>query len=312
MAYGNELAISVSTPNGGNQSGAYLYYISNPDEDGLTYGSQTIQMNTTFSPFTLVQDTDDAEGRPALYFKGYYDKVVVIPESALDLGSKKIKRDLPSWTNIEVAGPGAQPWFCFWNATLLEGFIYPDEQIRALPSISASSTAPTLPYSTPAWAFTMTPTQTITTTLTMSSTTAAFTGPASEFPKWLYEEYPNFNMSSYASKYPVKPKRDEEPYEDEEFMPVYPYRIKVEERRMPGSPLPYCIQYQVLNDGDINFIPGDDGQQIVVQLSERNPPFRPVLYPEEPPEGNKRSRRKRDEFPGSCHCQWKSGDRGWR
>lgn len=266
-------------------------------------------MNTTFSPFLWVQDIDHPDEEPALYFKAQYDKVVVIPEDALDIGSKKIKRHLP-WFEDQVAGPSAKPWYCFWNDTLLEGFIYTNERIRALPSSSVSTTTTTTkPYSTPAWAATMTavPSQTITTTLTMPSTTATYSGAASAFPKWLHDHYPNFNMTAYTSDPPGKRKRDDDGSDDwYDELTVYPYRVKLEERRLPGSPLPYCIQYQVLNDGVINWIPNAQGQQIVVQLSERDPPFRPVLYPDQPPHA-RRLRRKRDELPGSCHCQWMSG-----
>lgn len=316
LAYGNEVMIHVQTPHDGPQSGAYLSWFGNPYENGLTYGSQTIQMNTSFSPFIWVHDVDEKDNAPALYFKTSYDKVVILPEHALDISSKKIKRDdnddgPPSYEG-QTAGVGSTPWYCFWNDTLLEGFIYPNKQIRRLPS----SVPPTSSFSTPAWASTITasPSQTITTTLTMSTTTAIYTGAASAFPKWLHDKYPNFNMTTYTQP-PDRRKRDikDPDYADEDIpdnvfgLKVYPYQVKLEERRLPGSPLPYCIQYQVLANGMTNWIPGPEGQQVVIQLSEKNPPFRPVYYPEPPSHGRSR-RRKRNESPESCHCQWMSGD----
>lgn len=312
LAYGNELAIHVQTPHDGPQSGAYLYYVNNPYEPGLTYGSQTSQMNTSFSPFIWVHDVDQAGDEPALYWKTSYDKMVVLPEDALDVSSKKIKRDNPPhWFEGQTAQPSSKPWYCFWNDTLLEGFIYPNKQIRRLPS----STLPSASYSTPAWASTITasPSQTITTTLTMSTTTATYTGAASAFPKWLHDKYPNFNMTTYTTPTTPEKRDDHDPDEEDEDIPdnvfglkVYPYQIKLEERRLPGSPLPYCVQYQVLDDGFVNWIPGTGGQQVVIQLSEKNPPFRPVLYPEQP-HGARSRIRKRNESPESCHCQWMSG-----
>lgn len=273
-------------------------------------------MNTTFAPFLWVHDMDETEQTPALYFKTQYDKLVVLPEDVLDLSSNKIKRDSngrpPGWFEGQVALPSEKPWFCFWNDTLLEGFIYPNKahQVRPLPSYSASTS-----YSTPAWAATMTaaPSQTITTTLTMSTTTATYTGPASAFPKWLHDKYPKFNMTAYnsASAKDDKDKRDKDSAgpaddpNDEYGLTVYPYSVKLEERRLPGSPLPYCIQYQVLNDGIVNWIPGPESQQIVIQLLEKNPPFKPVMYPDHP-SGGQKPRQKRSETPETCHCQWRS------
>jgi len=324
---------------GGMGMGANVLYMSDPDETGISYGTQAYQMNTSMSPLYWVQDLDESDPTPALYFRSTFDKLVVIPEHALDVASQKIKRQVPpsDWTQDSVAGPSAKPWFCFWNDTVLEGFLYVESKnIRPLP-------ASLQPYSTPAWATSLTasPSATMTTTLTMKSTTAVFTGAVSNFPKWLHNNYPDFNYTSYTSAHPPTPSSSIPPFptqasssapgpasttttgglsarqylqqETEEKaynnLTLYPYRVKLEERRLPGSRTPYCTRYQVLNDGKANWIPGTQGQQIIIQLNERDPPFRPLQNGggEHSGHGNGKVKVKRDELIGSCHCQWLSG-----
>lgn len=88
----------------------------------------------------------------------------------------------------------------------------------------------------------------------------------------------------------------------------YPYQIKIEERRLPGSPSPYCVQVQVLDNWQWNWAPknGHNDEQIMVTLTEQDPPYREYVN-EGDASSSKVKLRKRKVVPGECHCQWESG-----
>lgn len=82
----------------------------------------------------LVSDSQDLSRGPAWFFELPYNKLVILPEGALSVASSK--RDLENLEDRSynsagdftsrkgVAQPGDKPWFCYWNGTLLETFIY--------------------------------------------------------------------------------------------------------------------------------------------------------------------------------------------
>lgn len=313
----NGVAVQVGKVTGSNTSGASLYYQGQGNEaQPLYYGTQASQMQTTWQPFLLVVDNDHPHNGPAFYFSGQYNKVVVIPEFALqESAGSANKRGVPAYdaqwlSNNPIAVAGSRPWFCFWNQTYVEGFIYAKEQAVDAPPVSPSTTGMPLshaPHPTfPPWLakVTATPTATITTAITMPSTTCTYTGVASALPSWLRQHYPDFNMSDYTPRAQGKRRRQAPtyPYSDTQQLPLYPNLVQVEERRLPGSPPPYCVQYQVLNNLDVNWVGNAQGQQIVVQLEENDPPY--SAYESAGLAG----RRKRTVVPGSCHCEWWSGE----
>lgn len=339
--------INIDVSSTTNSTGAFLFP-GMPPTGQLLYGLQVSSMATPFEPFLLVSDRDDPENGHAYYFQTTYDKVVVLPGDALPGGvsSGKAKRDYVdgsgAWAvSKDVAEIGDKPWFCYWNATSLEGFIYADKPIFATTTASPSSATPTMTaasnYSAaaavyagtkPAWApsyATAAPTQTISTTIDMSSTTYTYTGEASALPEWLHQVRPEYAPSSW----PGYEGQDDDDYDDDDddddresyplrrakrgdaddygwmagqSVPVFPYLVKIEERRREGAPPPYCQQYQLLNDGTWNWIPDpdDDSQPITIALEEEVPSYASYRP------GQQRRRRKRAP-DGACHCQWMSG-----
>lgn len=309
-------AISVGqAPNAGS-SGAFIFYAD--DDDSLNYGAQASFMQTNFSSFITVQDNEAVADGPAYYFQAFYDKLVVLPETALTAPSTNNKKRQQGiqldqgWLQQKTAAqPGDKPWFCVWNNTLLEGFIYvqkPAASSTSLTTASAqSTTAPS--YSSPMPTTSMTPIMTgpvggsptdiITTTFTMPSTTGVWTGQLSAYSIW----------SSYAAQHdqdsggnPNKRQTYEEGLYD--TLQKYPYLVKIEERRLSGNTVtPYCQQYQVLNDGAYNWVQGPDGGPIIITLDEQDPGY--AAY-ESAGIAGRRGKEKR-LVPGGCHCQWVSG-----
>lgn len=100
------------------------------------YGTQP-PLLTQQQVLNLVSDSQDLIRGPAWFFELPYNKLVILPEGAFSSSSSKRDRD---WDDREehrgdhhtgefmyrknIAQPGDKPWFCYWNGTLLEAFIY--------------------------------------------------------------------------------------------------------------------------------------------------------------------------------------------
>jgi hypothetical protein len=115
-----------------------LYSPGSPNNMSYTYGAQPPILNS-ISSLLLVVDIDDPSNGPAYFFRQTYDKLVILPSEAFPTPSKKRSESEPAerasledrgesfldWhRNAEPAKPGDQLWVCFWNGTIVEGFIY--------------------------------------------------------------------------------------------------------------------------------------------------------------------------------------------
>lgn len=92
------------------------------------YGSQPPLLPSA-QVLSLVTDSQDPSRGPAWFFELPYDKLVILEENAFT--APGTKRDLDHRDEVSypvsrktVAEPGDKPWFCYWNGTLLEAFIY--------------------------------------------------------------------------------------------------------------------------------------------------------------------------------------------
>lgn len=334
--------IEIGTSPMNNVTGAFLFPGVHATNE-LLYGIQINSMSTQFEPFLLVSDRDDPQNGHAYYFQTTYDKIVVLPGDALSGGesasNRKIKRGYSNgfgtWTvEKQVAEIGDKPWFCYWNGTSVEGFLYGDRPIFSTTSPASTSATPTMSpvgnYSAagayfsnkdgsgPKWAYA---TQTISTTVEMASETGTYTGPANGFQSWVQANYPEYTGAPTPASSEDEDWDDDDDDDDltggppvarrhaqEDFswmsgqsVPVFPYLVKIEERRRQGAPQPYCQQYQLLNDGTWNWIPdpSDDSKPITIQLEEDVPSYSQY--------SSSQQKAKRTPEGGSCHCQWMSG-----
>lgn len=141
-----------------------------------------------------------------------------------------------------VAQPGEKPWFCYWNGTLLETFIYVNQTSAAGSQQASSSAAMTA------------------TTTTAPSSTQPATGTYSS-------SVPTSNVQSQGSSYSGQ---SQLPY----FPPAYPRVIKLEERRIPRGAqniAPYCVQQIVQSDGSTMPFMNSTGQPVTIYLNETQP-----------------------------------------
>ncbi|KAL8716270.1 MAG: hypothetical protein Q9220_000175 [cf. Caloplaca sp. 1 TL-2023] len=241
-------------------------------------------------PLSLMGDRDGMEKGPAWWFQQPYTKVVVVPGVDFNAGGGTKKRwfDLPrdrkdnrrvSVRNYgyghTVATPAMKPWFCYWNSTILEGFIYVTQNSSMQSSSeSAESASPTSP--TPAYP-----------SIYIPPSFAAFTSfpPTAATPTGTVDKRQVSNPSSYAA---------------------YSKDVKIEERRAPGTqPPPYCVHMQIMNDGTANPIGDENGQPITVQLEEIQPGSDGSVS-QDGSGGRKRGNlwERGPSSTSSCECEW--------
>ena len=341
------LAMSVGVPAGPQPTnGAFLFYGSTDTE--ICYGAQYQFMGTQFSPFLTVQDNDYPDHGPAFYFEHLYDKIVVLPENAFPMptGSSKSKAKRqwtmpPGWgAQKQVVNPGEKPWFCVWNNTLIETFIYVQQPIpsnftdptpsSSYPSSSAAAanssssltttpivavsdavpstgtpttlTAPTTTSGMPlTGAFTMTiANPTTTTTVVAPSSVLAHDG----YPPWSHGPGGGDDNDHETKAKRWLKVRQSDMYDT---LQLYPYIVKIEERRLANNPVqPYCQQYQILNNGEYNWVADANNNAIIITLDEEDPTYGAYVSAGVAGSNTDKMKLKR-QIPNSCHCQWWSG-----
>ena len=163
---GASLNVVVNTTPPGQGSSPYitLTYPALPNSQ-IRYGAQPPQLSGP-TKLILGQDRKDPNMGLAYTFAQKFNKTVIvraedfpgaIPLSRRDkdwsvkrwlgdVGGKEVEM-LPKreeqqsdWNQTDYAGPKDRPWLCFWNNTILDGFIYVAEHVDQL-SGSQSSTA---------------------------------------------------------------------------------------------------------------------------------------------------------------------------
>ena len=128
----------------------------------IRYGAQPPQLSHP-SPLVLMENRDDPTRGPAYIFVELYNKTVILREGDLpggypsspkrsllegwsfneDAGDKAIRlqeRDDSTWESDSIAQPTDKPWYCFWNGTILEGFIFVTQTANT--SASGNTTSP--------------------------------------------------------------------------------------------------------------------------------------------------------------------------
>ncbi|KAF2019575.1 hypothetical protein BU24DRAFT_340634 [Aaosphaeria arxii CBS 175.79] len=282
------LIITVNNTAGQSAPLVSVEAFSKPD-GGTQFGVQPPAI--PFQPISmqLVQDLDYKAFGPAFHFHARYDKVVVLAEdeflAGVSLGQSQDKPpDKPPFRHRFQVLPGDAPWFCYWNQTYIEGYIYVEDNSTAA-TFSAFPTAwptqATVPFDStilPLVAQTASPT---TGTQGSVSVTPTPTPAAKRRSKRGDGDYPRF--------------------------PPYPRIVKIEERRLPDSPQPYCQKMRLMDNGI--YLPVVVGSQpIIVNLQEEDPTFDEFFSASSSDsaigQSERRSLTKRRDPAGACHCQW--------
>ena len=209
----------------------------------LSYGAQPPILYKS-KGLRLVNDSQNPERGPAWFFQTNYNKLVILPESALvpPTVSKRHTRherrnsgrghgssdSFPGRKGLTQ--PGEKPWFCFWNGTLLETFIYVNQTSGAgLKSLPTSTSG----LATPSYGF-----------YGGSTTTFASSVPTQSQSQ---TNYPNLGP------------------------PFYPKLVKLEERRVPMGEKyvsPYCVQHVANSDGTYQPFLDATGKPTTIKFDE--------------------------------------------
>lgn len=210
------------------------------------YGAQPPELVAPVT-LTVMNDKNDRGKGPAYFFQQLYNKVVIIKEVELvHSGSKRsLTRGIEASNSIVEGGrragpktekiqPSDKPWYCIWNDTILEGFIYATQENDDAVGISA----PLAPMST------------------FSDALASEVAATSASP--LLATSTNGPLSA----------TEEQRSKRQATGPPFPKRWKLEERRTVNSPQPYCKQMQLLDNYDL--VPAAD-PPLVQPLDEVEP-----------------------------------------
>lgn len=231
------------------------------------------------------------EKGPAWFFQEPFTKVVVVPGKVWDNGDRSIKR-WSLWGDRRnsrrsadiwyggIAPASAKPWFCYWNNTILEGFIYVTQ------NSSGSTQSVSSEYHSP------------------SSPTGYFDPPATA-SSVDGKNLPFAAISSFPSPDSAMPTGSSRKRQtsDPDQLAAYSKDVKIEERRDPNNGIqPYCVHMQIMNDGTAQPLPEPS-----ITLTETEPDYDQSNYQ------SNRLRQKRgdlwereDSSTSACECEWVS------
>ncbi|ERF75254.1 hypothetical protein EPUS_00046 [Endocarpon pusillum Z07020] len=262
--------------------GASITLDSYPLSSSFMYGAQPPDLGTRPLDLTPSMDQDSSDLGPSLFAFTYYDKLTILHEQALIPNGQYRRKD-----DSHIYGmPEDKPWFCWFNETLLEFFIYVDKSVNSSATTPAATATPSSPSTTPS------------TFTTPSSTTlgsslpppAAFTGKPSGSPYGPPEDFVNHHTTESG----YNRRRSDDKLQKRKRYDDYPLLMKVEEKRKPrGNVPPYCQQMQVLDSGEIVPVP------YVAQIS--------VQEIEDMDDDNQNRFRRRgdaEDLSRGCACEW--------
>ncbi|KAF2133465.1 hypothetical protein P153DRAFT_282389 [Dothidotthia symphoricarpi CBS 119687] len=264
----------------------------------VQYGLQTPEL--VLQPLQLVLDLDYKDYGPAYHFSARYDKVVILrPEELIASSSLKRRDEDILFSQPFQVQRGDEPWYCFWNSTYIEGYIYAEDNSTAPAttgySISSSPTASSSPDLRAVTTSTVATTARSPDVRATSTTSTTLNSPAQTFGPAVRREATASDTSSNSR------------------MPAYSRIIKIEERRLPRSPQPYCQKMVLLDSGAIVPAPNGNAGPVRIWLQEQDPSYQAYFASQAAttttiPNANKRElsppMQKRSDPSNACHCQW--------
>ncbi|OAX84571.1 hypothetical protein ACJ72_01049 [Emergomyces africanus] len=138
-----------------NSDGSKSLELQPYKRDGnFIYGAQAPTLEETDFDLKLMLDKTEPKLGPALFFFTPFDKLVIIHESNFHhvspgqaTNGPEIRRRAENALPIP-SKPGDRPYFCWWNSTYLELFIYVNQPISESSTITGSGDPTTTPTST--------------------------------------------------------------------------------------------------------------------------------------------------------------------
>ncbi|KAL9602335.1 MAG: hypothetical protein Q9219_001901 [cf. Caloplaca sp. 3 TL-2023] len=261
-----------------------------PMPNQIRFGPQPPQLDQPV-PLSLMADKDEIDKGPAWFFQEAFTKIVVVPDRMWDLEGEEKRRWLGNKRQLDVRGHdftqgiiapiAAKPWFCYWNNTYLEGFIYVTQNFSGV--VEPTST----PYDMPAG-----------TTDDVDASAVASLG---------YEDSPPASATSFLPPepaMPTEPIRKRETADPSQLL-AYSKDVKIEERRDPNVVTePYCVHMQIMNDGSAQPLP-----EPIISLLEDEPDDYPIMTPGDERKAKRDGLWARHSATSACECEWQGAGR---
>lgn len=133
---------------GGHDGRHSVVFPNHAPTTAFTYGAQPPLLPTPTQTLNMKIDTSDVSLGPALFFFTLVDKLVIVPEDVFSAGSMKQSLASNAFQQRRVAVPGQKPWFCWWNSTTIEFFLYINQTTRDSHTSATATTDSNLRAST--------------------------------------------------------------------------------------------------------------------------------------------------------------------
>lgn len=252
----NSVDVSISTLYGSSKTPRYKIMMA-PNNDlpmSYTYGTQPPVIPSEQN-LILVNDTQHPQWGPAWYFEVVYDKLVVVAEEDLPPppNEKRNDIDIRNYERDDLSRKGTlqtndKPWFCYWNNTVLETFIYINKTSNSGDQEASASAA----------------------SASMATSTSVAQGSAGYH---IHSSASNGILPSQTTTAPSAATSSINTVPG--MLDGYPKVVKLEERRIPaaGAILPYCVKMKINSDGSASPYrdPDNNGLQDVLYLDETEP-----------------------------------------
>ncbi|GMG32055.1 unnamed protein product [Aspergillus oryzae] len=134
----------------GTESSRNITFSNEPISSSFTYGAQAPYFSDPTQSLSLMMDSSDLSLGPALTFFSLFDKLVIVPQdtfSSSAVSKRAISEDdvmAGAFRRLHTAQAGDKPWFCWWNSTVMEFFLYLNQSTK---DAQYSSTSTHLPSS---------------------------------------------------------------------------------------------------------------------------------------------------------------------
>jgi hypothetical protein len=286
----NSIVMTISNIIGNPRTSYYSINISSEEVPmSYFYGAQPPVIPSE-PVLHLVNDTQSPQEGPAWFFQLPYDKVIVVPEDQLSPPSNlkrdrfELREEEKDFSQKGVAQIGAKPWFCYWNDTILETFIYVNKASMSGASASGASVS--------------------------VASTSVNSGSAWSSTPW----QGNYQMQTATTTSPPSIATSQSGYgysrSSQYVRSNYPKIVKVEERRIPGiSHPPYCVKMEIQGDNSARPWQDNEGNQVQFWLNETEPYLPYASAKRSVPEdviARDTELVQRQQSPRVCQCVWRS------
>ncbi|KIW23830.1 uncharacterized protein PV07_11999 [Cladophialophora immunda] len=259
------------------------------------YGPQPPDFNGTSFGLQPYMDKEDDQLGVALFFSVLFDKLIIVPADQLspEPGSMKrsvsgpelAERGMGGYWGVNYLSVGDKPWYCFWNSSVSEFWVFLDQNMDDAYETYSSSSTITSASSRPTSA---------------GPLSASYSGPG-------YGTGPTTTPASATTPYPSEPTDDDDYWPGTKVKrqatvgsPDFPKLVKMVEKRKPDNNVqPYCQQMQVLNNWQIMPIP--NVPTICIEESDYSAP---TSGPSKRMVMPRRSPNSVEQLGSNCICEW--------